>query len=153
MKALSAALAVLAMLAAFSSCAHGPVTHAPVTHMPVVPGDRTSARPGDILLTPANDSRAVSIRVGQAVAVVLPYAARTVISSWIAVIPGSASPGVHQQSGPVVLSALGGSRFRALSPGRARLLAFRQCSGTACAEAYSWSVQLNILPGSPRNAG
>jgi hypothetical protein len=146
MKALSAALAALFMVAACSSRAQIPVAHPPVTHTPIVPGDHGSARPGDLMLTATDDRRMVRIQVGQAVAVVLPYAARTIISSWIAAPAEPASPGVHQQHGLVVMNALGGGRFRALSPGRAWLLAFRPCSGTACAQAYSWSVRLRILP-------
>jgi hypothetical protein len=153
MRAFSAGLAGLVLLAACSSPAKVPVTQPPGTHVPVTQGDRARAQPGDVVLAPGDNGRVVRIRVGQTATVILPYAARVVISSWMAVISVPASPGVHSVAGPVVLSALGSGRFRALSAGRARLLAFRPCSGTACSEAYSWSADLTILPSSPRDGG
>lgn len=153
MRAFGAGLAGLVLLAACSSGAQVPVTRPSGTHVSVMRGDRTRARPGDVVLAAGDNGRVVTIRTGQAVAVVLPYAARVVIGGWTAVISVPAGPGVHSVAGPVVVRALGGGRFRALSAGKARLLAFRPCSGTACSEAYSWSVQLTILAGSPREGG
>jgi hypothetical protein len=135
----------LVVLTACSAGPQLPVTHPPKTHGSRAGEGRGQPRPGDVVLTPANNMRTVTIRLGQAVAVVLPFAVR-ITASWHAQLPvPPPGTGVHSAPMPVVLRALGGNRFRATHAGDAWLRAFRLgCTGTVCSQASSWLVHLKV---------
>jgi hypothetical protein len=142
--ALAGLLVSLAVLTACSSGARFPVTNQPVTNQPVTNQPVTNqvpanppptlgdhARPGDVLLTVADNERTVTVTVGQTLA---------------ANVPGAFSVFISDSGPQPVLNALGGGRFRAVGPGQAELAAEFYCApGASC--AMRWLVAVIVRAG------